>query len=525
MSHRVDPGFGGERALGDKCALPSSLYTGVRYKPLLTGGMALLAGGAMPLAFAPVGWAWLAVIALATFFVLTAQSSRRQALWSAYLFGLGYFGVGVSWVFISISQYGNGPVVAVLVTAAFVSLLALFPWGVAYLVRCLRPEMDAMALWLGLPAAWVLSEWMRTWFLTGFPWLFIGYSQTDTTLATIAPVFGVLGVSLLVALLAGGLAWVVQGPSLRRAAVVGAVLVATLAGLQLLDREWTQPAADPIDVVLLQGNIAQDKKWDPRYRDITLERYQALTAQHLGADIVIWPEAAIPMWHDQAKAYLAELEALADQAGTSLMIGVPVREAEGRTYNAVVSLSDPSGFYYKRHLVPFGEYVPFRDLLGSALDVLGAPMSDFTPGREAHVLNAAGVPVGALICYEAVFGAEVIELLPEAQLLVNVSNDAWFGSSLGPLQHFQMARMRAIETGRDLLRATNTGITAAINHEGKVLKRAPQFEVATLSAEVTPRTGAPPYVRWRDWPVLGLTALGLGLLLLRRIRRHHRLGT
>lgn len=178
MSHRVDPGFGGERALGDKCALPSSLYTGVRYKPLLTGGMALLAGGAMPLAFAPVGWAWLAVIALATFFVLTAQSSRRQALWSAYLFGLGYFGVGVSWVFISISQYGNGPVVAVLVTAAFVSLLALFPWGVAYLVRCLRPEMDAMALWLGLPAAWVLSEWMRTWFLTGFP-LALHWLQPD----------------------------------------------------------------------------------------------------------------------------------------------------------------------------------------------------------------------------------------------------------------------------------------------------------------------------------------------------------
>ena len=258
----------------------------------------------MPLAFAPVGWAWLAMIALAAFFALTAQSSKRQVLWSAYLFGLGYFGVGVSWVFISISQYGNGPVVAGLATAAFVSLLALFPWGVAYLVRRLRPEMDAMALWLGLPAAWVLSEWMRTWFLTGFPWLFIGYSQTDTTLATIAPVFGVLGVSFLVALFAGGLAWVILGPSLRRAAVAGAVLIVTLAGLQLLDREWTQPAADPIDVALLQGNIAQDKKWDPDYREITIERYQALTKQHLGADIVIWPEAAIPMWHDQAKEYL-----------------------------------------------------------------------------------------------------------------------------------------------------------------------------------------------------------------------------
>ncbi|MEH6502162.1 MAG: apolipoprotein N-acyltransferase, partial [Pseudoalteromonas distincta] len=158
----------------------------------------------MPLAFAPFGWAWLAVVALAALFVLTAQPSKRQALWSAYFFGLGYFGVGVSWVFVSISQYGNGPVVGMLATAAFVSLLALFPWGVAYLVRRLHPEMDATALWLGLPATWVLSEWMRTWFLTGFPWLFVGYSQTDTTLATIAPVFGVLGVSFLVALLAGG---------------------------------------------------------------------------------------------------------------------------------------------------------------------------------------------------------------------------------------------------------------------------------------------------------------------------------
>ncbi|WP_244613359.1 apolipoprotein N-acyltransferase [Modicisalibacter radicis] len=510
---------------GDSDTLGSSLFAGVCERPLLKGASALLAGSALPFAFAPVAWAWLAVIALAAFFVLVAQPSKRQALWSAYLFGLGYFGVGVSWVYISISEYGNGPLVAVPATAAFVSLLALFPWSAAYLVRRLRPEMDGVALWLGLPMAWVLSEWARTWFLTGFPWLFIGYSQVDTTLATVAPVFGVLGVSFLVALLAGGLAWVVLGPSLRRVAAAGGVLVAVLAGLQLLDREWTQPAAEPLDAALLQGNIGQGQKWDPDYRDVTLERYQALTEQQLGADIVIWPEAAIPMWYDQASEYLAGLETLADQAGTSLMVGVPVREANGRNYNAVVSLSDPSGFYYKRHLVPFGEYVPFRDMLGSALDVLGAPMSDFTPGREAPVLQAAGVPVGAFICYEAIFGAEVTELLPEAQLLVNISNDAWFGRSLGPLQHFQMVRMRAIETGRDLLRATNTGVTAAIGHEGKVIKRAPQFEVATLNVEVTPRTGATPYVRWRDWPVLGLIALGLGLLLVSRIRRHQRAGT
>lgn len=492
------------------------LISGQRYGSIVRGLVALIAGGAMPLAFAPMKWAWLAVALLAVFFALAAQPSRRQALWSAYLFGLGYFGVGVSWVFISISEYGNGPVVAVLATAAFVALLALFPWFAVCLVRYLRPEADGMALWLGLPAAWVLSEWVRSWFLTGFPWVLIGYSQVDTPLASVAPVFGVLGVSFLAALLAGGLAWLALWPSLRRTAILAAVGASTMAGLPLLDREWTQPAAEPISVALIQGNIAQEKKWDPEYRALTLERYRALTEQHYGVDLVVWPEAAVPIWYDQAQEYLAELESKARQSGMSLIVGVPVLEAGVGERNAVVSLSDPSAFYYKRHLVPFGEYVPFRDLLGNAIDIIGAPMSDFIPGTSARVLQAAGTPVGAFICFEAVFGAEVADFLPEAQMLVNLSNDAWFGSSIGPLQHFQMVRMRAIETGRDILRATNTGVTGAINHEGDVIARAPQFEVTTLSAEVTPRLGATPYVGWRDWPVLGLTVLSLALLLLRR---------
>lgn len=510
---------------GDNHTLHRFRHIGAHYGPLLKGLLALLLGGSMPLAFAPVSWAWLATICLAAFFALTAQPSRRQALWSACLFGLGYFGVGVSWVFVSISQYGSGPVVALLATAAFVSLLALFPWSVVYLVRRLRPDMGAMALWVGLPAAWVLSEWVRTWFLTGFPWLFLGYSQIDTSLVVIAPVFGVLGMSFLVATLSGGLAWAIRYPSLSRAAVVCVVAVAVHTTLPLLDRDWTKPAADPVTVALLQGNFAQDNKWDPKYREITLERYRALTKQHLGADIVIWPEAAIPMRYGQATGFLTELEMLADSAGTSLMIGILVRKADDRTYNAVVSLSDPAAFYYKRHLVPFGEYVPFRSILGAALDIVGAPASDLTPGKNAHVLEAAGVPVGVFICYEAAFGAKVTELLSKAQFLVNVSNDAWFGCSLGPLQHFEMARMRAIETERDVLRATNTGVTAAVSYKGNVLERAPQFDVATIEAEVTPRIGATPYIRWRDWPVLGLASFGLSLLLLNRNRRHRQFGT
>lgn len=405
---------------------------------------------------------------------------------------------------------------AAVVTTAFVALLALFPWLAVYGVRKLRPRMDGVALWFGLPAAWVLSEWIRIWFLTGFPWLFLGYSQTDTPLANIAPVFGVLGVSFGVALLAGGLAWVCLRPGIKRVAVGVIVALGILSGAALLDRDWTTPAAEPLSVALLQGNIAQDKKWDPMYRAMTLERYRRLTAQHWGADLIVWPEAAVPVWYGQAAEYLAALERAAREAGSALVLGVPVRDDEGNAYNAVISLSEPPTFYYKRHLVPFGEYVPLRGLIGPALDILGAPMSDFAPGTEARLLRAAGIPVGAFICYEAAFGAEVADLLPEARLLINLSNDAWFGDSLGPQQHLQIARMRAIETERPLLRATNTGITAVIDHEGQVLERAPQFEVAAITAEVMPREEATPYMRWRDWPVLGVS---VGLLLYLALRR------
>lgn len=251
---------------------------------------------------------------------------------------------------------------AAVVTTAFVALLALFPWLAVYGVRKLRPRMDGVALWFGLPAAWVLSEWIRIWFLTGFPWLFLGYSQTDTPLANIAPVFGVLGVSFGVALLAGGLAWVCLRPGIKRVAVGVIVALGILSGAALLDRDWTTPAAEPLSVALLQGNIAQDKKWDPMYRAMTLERYRRLTAQHWGADLIVWPEAAVPVWYGQAAEYLAALERAAREAGSALVLGVPVRDDEGNAYNAVISLSEPPTFYYKRHLVPFGEYVPLRGI-------------------------------------------------------------------------------------------------------------------------------------------------------------------
>lgn len=478
-----------------------------------------MAGAVLPLAFAPFGWWWLAPLPLAALFAIGAVAPVRTAGWAGYLFGLGFYGVGVSWIYISISRYGHsGALLAALATALFVAFLALFPWLCVWLARRLRAGSGFVAVALAFPVIWVLLEWLRTWLLTGFPWLLLGYSQTDGPLAPLAPVTGVLGLSVLLSFWAGLLAWLLLAPQPRRVVIGLAIASLTLAGVRLLDRDWSSPAGAPLSVALLQGNIPQEQKWSPEYMQFTLDRYRELTKRHWGVDLIVWPEAALPNWyHRLVDHYLEPLVEQSREHGTDLVLGVPFFEPlSGHAYNSVVSLGEQAEVYHKRHLVPFGEYVPLRNVFGRALDLLGAPMSDFQTGDSGAPLYAAGHDVGVSICYEVAFGPEVAAALPAAQLLINVSNDAWFGDSLAPHQHLQMARMRSLETGRGMLRATNTGITAVLDHKGRVVARAPQFEVATLTAEITPRNGATPYVRWLDKPVLGLLAvLMIGLLAAR----------
>lgn len=500
--------------------MPSNPFWSSAFAPWL----ALLAGLAVPLGFAPFGWGWVLVPALALLFAVGASEDGKRALRSAYLFGLGYFGLGVSWVFISVDRYGNGPVVAAIVTTAFVLLLALFPLLCVYLVRKLCPQRGPCAFYLGFPLIWVLLEWVRSWLLTGFPWLSIGYSQTDTWLAGYAPVLGIYGLGLVVALLAGALASVLVAPrsrALAAAAAAAATGVVALALGSVLEGDWTRAAGEPLTVAVLQGNIEQDKKWDPDYKRLTMERYQELNARYWGVDLIVWPEAAVPTWfHSAYEDYIVPLQERGLREGTALVMGVPVYDPQqGGKYNAVIGIDDTIDFYYKRHLVPFGEYVPLRDQIGGLLDILGAPMSDFDAGEEAAPLRVNGAKVGVSVCYEAAFGSEIAEVLPEATLLINVSNDAWFGDSLAPHQHLQMVRMRALETQRPVVRATNTGISAVVGYDGAVLERTPQFVVASFQTQVIPREGATPYVRWRDWPVLGLLAVGLLILLVQRLRR------
>ncbi|MFO7858096.1 MAG: apolipoprotein N-acyltransferase [Ectothiorhodospiraceae bacterium] len=472
--------------------------------------LGLIGGALCPLAYAPFGWWPVAVVAPAI--LLLVAGRRERWVLPAYAWGVGWFTAGGFWIYHSVLVYGGGLAAAVVFCVVLALLFGLVPLAAVWLWRCLRPANDAAALMIAFPFAWVLVEWLRGWLFTGITWLQLGYSQTDSWLNGFAPLIGSLGLSVLVAVGAGGGAWAVQGRGRQRwlpvAAGVGLVLV---VGLVLRQVDYTEPAEETLDVALLQGNISQDRKWDPDYRAFTMERYLDLTAQHWDKDLVIWPETAVPFFRRDAQdRYLAPLAGDAADRGTDVLLGVPTHDdASGNTYNSVMNLGERIDFYHKRHLVPFGEYVPFRDALGALLDVFGAPMGDFAPGQSGEPLAPGGSRAAISICYEIIFPRLVATALPEATYLVNVSNDAWFGRTIGPPQHLQMARMRALEFQRPLLRSTNTGVTAAVGSDGQVQTRAPMFRPLALSATIQPRSGHTPYLYWLDTPVVVLAVVGL----------------
>lgn len=492
--------------------------------------VALLLGGVMPFAFAPFGYALLALLGLIALILLLEGRTPGQAFALGYAFGFGMFLVGVNWVYISIHYFGHSPLPAAIgVMLLLVAFLALFPATVAYF-GARNALLTAPWRWLVYwPLAWVLSEWVRSWLFTGFPWLNLGYSQIDSPLAGYAPIVGVYGVAWLLVLAAGLLVWALRTPGRARWLGSVMVLVIGLVGSGLSQIQWTKAAGAPLRVSMLQGNIPQDEKWEPKQQVATIERYLQMTRTEWyespnRPDLVIWPETAIPAFYHQVEEdYLNPLRAEAQQANSDILTGIPVLDREGwEYYNAVISLGRSAKAYYKHHLVPFGEYLPLREWFGSLLQVMPLPVADFSSGSIYQLpLMAAGYPVGVSICYEVVFGEEIITKLPAAALLVNVSNDAWFGDSLAPHQHLEMARMRALETGRYLLRATNTGISAIIAPNGDIQTQGAQFERLVVRGQVEPRRGSTPYVLWGNWPVVSLALLMLVVLLL-RVRRKMR---
>jgi apolipoprotein N-acyltransferase len=492
-----------------------------------------LLGAATVVGFAPFEFSAVPVLTLAILFASWRRApSPRVAAWLGFAFGLGLFGAGASWVYIALAMFGGmAGALAALATAIFCAYLALFPafvgWVAARAARTDAPERLAVAA-----ALWALSEWLRSWLFTGFPWLAVGYAQTHAPLAGYAPLGGVFLVSLAIAATAALVAGTGEALLRRRyrfAVAAAAVLALVwIGGIGLRSIEWSRPRGDAITVSLVQGNIEQDVKFEAKYREQTLAIYADLVAQAKGRLIVL-PESALPMFADEVPVeYVARLRGAAQARGGDLLVGLfffeprAAGEDDDHYFNSVVSLgAAPIQVYRKRHLVPFGETIPAKPLVGWFIrSVLHIPLADQTPGPANQApFEVAGERAAVNICYEDAFGAELIGSLPEATLLINVTNDAWYGRSLAAEQHDQIAAMRALESARPMLRATNTGITSIIDHRGNELARLPWFTRGVLEGAIAGRTGTTPYVRFGDALVVSLAlALAAGAFLLSRSR-------
>lgn len=471
--------------------------------------IAFLLGAFAVLGFAPFYFYPATIAALAGLFYLWSRAdTSARAAWLGLSFGVGLFIAGIYWIYISLHIFGGMPPLgAAFATFCLCLFMALFPAAVGWLAK------RSGALLIAAPVLWAVSEWVRSWIFTGFPWLTVGYTQIPNgPFAGFAPVIGIYGVSLVTALFASLLAsW--PNRTLRRSLVLSLILL-WVSGSLLKLVEWSKPAGAPVSVALLQGNITQDLKWQEGELQRTMDKYLAMV-EETRAKLVILPETALPMLAQQIPGeYLLALQKQAQANDGDLLLGA-VEFENDQFYNSMLSLgSSPMQAYRKSHLVPFGEFIPLKQVFGWVYrDWLNIPLTDLARGGfDQKPLNIAGQKVAVNICYEDVFGEEIILQLPEATLLVNTSNDAWYGESLAAYQHLQMSQARALETGRMMLRSTNTGATAIIDRDGSLRAHAPHFRTDILEGKAQGYTGSTPYVRLGNWPFIVFSLALLALL-------------
>jgi apolipoprotein N-acyltransferase len=465
----------------------------------------------MSLGFAPFGWSLLAPLLVVPLLYICMTVSPRDAGSHAFWFGLGMFLAGTYWIYISVHVFGNAALwIALLLMVGLAVVMAIFLWIAGWLISHLSKGEPWLMLFVA-PAAWVLIEWLRGWVLTGFPWLALGYGQIDTSLAGWAPVLGVYGVSFMLMVSTTALIVVLMSTGAQRLVGLFVVVLPWLLGGLLLLTDWTEPAGKPIRTTIVQAGVSQDKKWDRDQLRPIMEFYRQSTLKVADSEIIVWPEVAIPALDDRVGPYLDLVERDLRRSKQSLVFGILERSfedsAEGDVYNSVMILGGTRRqAYRKRHLVPFGEYFPVPASVREWMKMQNLPHSDLAAGEDVQPLLVAanGARLAVAICYEDAYGAEQLYALPEADLLINVSNDAWFGDSIAPHQHLEIARMRALEVGRNAIRSTNTGISAFIGADGKLLDTGKQFEPQLMTADIEPRRGMTPYARGGNQPIIGL---------------------
>jgi len=473
----------------------------------------------MSLSFAPYSLSFLAPLLLLPLLYVCMTVSPRDAGAHAFWFGFGMFLTGTYWIYISVHVFGNAALwIALLLMVGLALIMALLIGAAGWLVRRLS-QGEIWQMLLVAPAAWVLIEWTRGWIFTGFPWLALGYSQIDGLFAGWAPVLGVYGVSFMLLVSTSAVIVTLMSTGVQRLIGLVAILLPWLIGGLLLIPDWTEPAGKPIRTSIVQAGVSQDKKWDRDQLRPIMEFYRRSTLSVPDSEIVVWPEVAIPALNDQVDNYINLIRNDLRGSRRSVVFGILERsferDAEGSIYNSVFLVGGRQPqlqAYRKRHLVPFGEYFPVPDSVRQWMKMQNLPHSDLSPGDAVQpLLEAAnGARLAVAICYEDAYGAEQLYALPEAGLLINVSNDAWFGDSVAPHQHLEIARMRALEVGRNAIRSTNTGISAFIGFDGALLEVGKQFEPELLTAAVEPRRGMTPYASMGNTPIVALCLLIIG---------------
>lgn len=467
--------------------------------------LALIAGALIAPSLAPFSIPLLAIAPPALLYIVSHNLSGRRAAWIGWCFGLGFFGSGVSWVFVSIYEHSQTPLaIAVVLTTLFVAALALLFSLQLYLWRRFFSARLIAVSFVGL---WLLFEWGRSWLFTGFPWLYLGNAALDTPFQHLLPVGGVWLGSLAILITAMALA----GVLLHRKLLALAFLPLPFLLGSLSEHSWTTQLEEPIEVALVQPNIPQQIKWNPSFRTEILDKYARLSRPHQDTELMLWPETAIPALFRNVATPLATLLNDLDSNGVTLISGLPSLEPDAshpkgyRIHNSLATLTTGSGVYHKQRLVPFGEYLPFEQHLRGVLDFFNLPMSSFSlPEGKQPLLTIRNHRISAAICYEIAYPELVRKSAKESALLLTVSNDTWFGHSIAPAQHMQIARARALENSRWLIRGTNNGLTGLISPQGEIVKQLPPFQKGVLRGQVYASVGETPFQQFGSWPVLAI---------------------
>ena len=485
--------------------------------------LAFGAGALLACAFAPFEWWPLAILCPAVLMLLWEEAPPREAAWTGFWFSFGTFLAGTYWVYVSVHVLGKAPVwLTIAIMLGLIGIMALYNALIGYAAARWLPRGGAWRWLVGMPAVWLLVEWWRGWFLSGFSWLSLGYSQTDTWLGSLAPILGVYGISLVLLVSAGALVALVRGTARVRLIAALSLIAPWVAGAALGPARWTHPSGAPVSVAVIQADIPQEDKWLDSEAPTILERYRTMTESALGAKLIVWPEAALPDIANNLLPYISLVDRETQARGSSLVMGVVRASADGeRYYDSILALGKQASWYGKDHLVPFAEFFPVPHFVRNWLRLMTLPYESFTPGGTHQApLPVAGLELGPTVCYEVGYGSYMLRMLPKANALVNVTNDAWFGHSTARYEQFQMARMRALEEGRSMIIASNDGISAVIGPRGEILASAPPFQPYVLRSSVTPMAGLTPFARVGNWLIVSLAALGLaGALSLGILRR------